>query len=83
MPRSGNAAPLSAAKNESEQFDIHVRLLTKQELSRLIRKAPRSIDAMMKARTIPYLKLGRNVRFRLHDVERALARFTVTEVKLS
>jgi len=58
-------------------IDPYLRLLTKEELAPFIGKAPRSIDRMVRLRVIPYLKIGRHVRFRLRDVEQALDRFVV------
>jgi excisionase family DNA binding protein len=58
-------------------IDPYLRLLTKEELAPFIGKAPRSIDRMVRLREIPYLKIGRHVRFRLRDVEQALDRFIV------
>jgi excisionase family DNA binding protein len=62
--------------------DPYVRLLTKREIARVISKSERSIDNMMKGRVIPFLKLGRSVRFKLRDVEKALSKLTVREVSI-
>jgi len=70
----------SLSAQQKEEFDPYTRLLTKDELSRIIRKARRSVEVLMVERKIPYLKIGHNVRFRLRDVEKALEKFVVKEV---
>ena len=82
MPSTLKPAPSSAA-NESEEIskDLSQRLLTKKELGKVLRKSIRSIELLMLRRQIPYLKLGRNVRFQWPAVERALTKFEVKEVR--
>jgi excisionase family DNA binding protein len=63
-----------------EEFDPYTRLLTKDELAKIIRKKRRSVEGLMADHKIPYLKIGHNVRFRLRDVEKALEKFVVKEV---
>jgi excisionase family DNA binding protein len=55
-------------------------LLTPNEVAALLRVSLRTVARLQKARVLSYLKLGRSVRFRKVDVERALARRTVVEV---
>jgi predicted DNA-binding transcriptional regulator AlpA len=69
-----------AAPSEVD-FDLYTRLLNKRDLAKLIGKSVRSVEYLMKARTIPHVKLGASVRFRLKDVERALGRLTIKEVE--
>jgi excisionase family DNA binding protein len=59
-----------------------LRPITKDELAEFLKVSPRTVDGYVSGRRIPYIKLGRLVRFRLSDVERALQRFTVEEVAL-
>jgi excisionase family DNA binding protein len=75
-----NKAVLFSPAREIEEFDPYVRLLTKDELARIIGKKRRSVEVLMAERKIPYLKIGHNVRFRLRDVEKALEKFVVKEV---
>jgi predicted DNA-binding transcriptional regulator AlpA len=63
-------------------FDVYTRLLDKDELARIIGKSVRSVDNLMRAKAVPYIKVGRSVRFRLRDVEKALQKLTVKEVAL-
>jgi excisionase family DNA binding protein len=59
------------------------RPMTKAELAEFLGVSPRTVDNYVSARRIPFIKLGpRLVRFRLADVERALKRYTISEVSL-
>lgn len=58
------------------------RPMTKAELAEFLRVSDRTVDNYVIGRVIPYIKLGRAVRFRLADVEKALSRYTVKEVSL-
>jgi excisionase family DNA binding protein len=60
--------------------NIYSRPITKAELAEHLRVSPRTVDHYISCRKIPYIKLGRLVRFRIADVERALRRFTVEEI---
>jgi excisionase family DNA binding protein len=56
-------------------------LLTKDELAKLLNVHPRTINAWMAARRIPFLRVGpRMVRYDKHAVERALARNITKEI---
>jgi excisionase family DNA binding protein len=56
--------------------------MTKAELRDYLRVSDRTVDNYVSGRVIPYIKIGRAVRFRLADVEKALARYTVKGVSL-
>ena len=43
-------------------------LLTKRELASKLKIAPRTLDLWMRQRRLPFLKIGKSVRFRLADV---------------
>ena len=43
-------------------------LITKRELARRLRLSTRSIDAWMRTKHLPFLKIGKTVRFRWSDV---------------
>jgi excisionase family DNA binding protein len=73
-----HAAQPSAGKFE----DIYRRPITKIELAEFLSVSLRTVDGYVSSRRIPYIKLGRSVRFRLADVERALKRYTIEEVSL-
>jgi excisionase family DNA binding protein len=47
-------------------------LLNKREIAQRLRFSVRSVDGWMKRGLIPYLKIGRSVRFRWSEVERHL-----------
>jgi excisionase family DNA binding protein len=49
-------------------------LVTKADVGHYFAVSPRTISGWVAARRIPFLKLGRLVRFRLRDVEKALAK---------
>jgi excisionase family DNA binding protein len=80
MPKSQTAGP-SADKLEGVNVP-YPRPMTRQELAAFLGVSQRTIDSYIASRRIPYVKLGRLVRFRLPDVERALSRFTIEEVSL-
>ncbi len=63
---------INAASYKSEAESDH--LLEKAEMGRFLRICSRSLDARMKDGSIPFIKLGRSVRFDLKDVKRALKR---------
>jgi excisionase family DNA binding protein len=65
-----------------ESHEFAAALATKAELARFLNVSPRTVDNYVASRKIPFLKLGRLVRFRLADVERALKRYTISEVSL-
>ena len=48
------------------------RLLTKRQVAELLNVTPRSIDNWMKRGLLPYLKIGRSVRFNASNVIRHL-----------
>lgn len=45
---------------------------TKPEVARLLKISLRFVTHLMRSGALPYLKLGRTVRFRLEDVQRQL-----------
>jgi excisionase family DNA binding protein len=63
-----------------EETGVSARLLKKYELAQFLGKGRRSVELMMLNRQIPFIKIGRHVRFRLSDVEAALEKFVVKEV---
>ena len=78
---SGPALPGTAA-DEITFSDPYTRLLNKREIARFISKSENSVDRLRKKRVIPFLIVGGAIRFRLSDVEKALARYQVKEVAL-
>ena len=72
-----------AATPSADKLEGIARPITKTELAQFLGVSLRTVDAYVSSRRIPYIKLGRLVRFRLPDVERALKRFTVEEVTFS
>ena len=77
MPSKGKVVPNSF---RIEKIGVSERLLKKDELAQFLGKGRRSVELMMIHRQIPFIKIGRHVRFRLSDVEKALEKFTVKEV---
>jgi hypothetical protein len=87
--------PNTAAAEPADQFneqrlrelvdrfnDPYARYLNKRDLGKVLDKSERSIDRMRKKKVIPFVKIGGEIRFRLKDVERALARYVVKEASL-
>ena len=73
MPRSKLKA---AASNAAEQ------LLKKQDIAQRCRTSLRTVDRWVNERRIPYLNLDkRTIRFRWKDVEEAINRMAVKEVR--
>jgi excisionase family DNA binding protein len=56
-------------------------LATTEDVAKLARVSKRTVQIWVHERRIPHLKLGRLLRFRLADVQRALNRHTIQEVK--
>ena len=52
-------------------------LITKRELAARLRKTPRCIEIWMKARYLPYIKIGHSVLFDWQEVVASLKRFEV------
>ena len=58
--------------------EAHVaRLFTEKELSEYLRICRRQLYSWRMCGLIPYIKLGKAVRFRLSDVERVLETLTI------
>jgi excisionase family DNA binding protein len=73
----------SPAVSSADKFeDVYSQLLTYEGLARYSKLSTRTLEYYVAARKIPHIKLGRNVRFRLADVERALKRYEIREVAL-
>ena len=68
----------------SKNRDIFGELLTKEQLAeRIHAPSTRLIDALMRSRKIPFLRLGhRTVRFDWLKVQAALARLEVNAIKV-
>ena len=56
-------------------------LATTEDVAKLARVSKRTVQIWVHERRIPHLKLGRLLRFRLGDVQKALNRHTIQEVK--
>jgi excisionase family DNA binding protein len=65
------------SSHESLTNDRATALLTKKELAPHLRVGPRTIDEWMRAGRIPFLKIGKSVRFRLGDVLEKLGQYRV------
>ncbi|MCE9543629.1 MAG: helix-turn-helix domain-containing protein [Verrucomicrobia bacterium] len=50
-------------------------LITRLDVAHLASVSPRTIDRWVKGRKIPYIKVGRTLRFRWAAVEAALVKF--------
>ena len=51
-----------------------MNLITKEQLSKKVGVTPRTIESWMRLGHVPYIKIGRSVRFDQEDVMRALKR---------
>ena len=72
--RSCNGMPLALLRHEGTEG---IRLLTEQQVAEHLMVCRRQLYNWRKSGLIPYIKLGKAVRFRLVDVEAALAKFTI------
>jgi excisionase family DNA binding protein len=68
--------------SESDLNDPNLRLLDTREIAHVLGKSPRAVQYMIKARVIPHVRIGRNVRFRLPAVMKALEKLTIREVSI-
>jgi excisionase family DNA binding protein len=66
-----DVAPKQATDGSSDS------LLTKKELAPHLRVGPRTVDEWMRKKRVPFLKIGKTVRFRLSDVLEKLNTFRV------
>jgi Helix-turn-helix domain len=62
--------------------DPYSRLISKRELSRFLGKHPNTIDVLRAKKIIPWYRIGGSVMFSLKEVEEALKRYRVREVRL-
>ena len=74
MPQS-YCVPLERTEHQIDH------LATTEDVAKLARVSKRTVQIWVYERRIPQLKLGRLLRFRLADVQRALNRHTIQEVK--
>lgn len=72
-------AAASQAENNSE-FVNNAGWVRKRDLAQYLSLSLRSVDNLIARKAIPFVRLGRSVRFRIADVDRALERFTRKEV---
>lgn len=72
--RSCNGMPLAMPPSQGTEG---IRLLTEQQVAEHLMICRRQLYNWRKAGLIPYLKLGKAVRFRLSDVEAALVKCTI------
>jgi predicted DNA-binding transcriptional regulator AlpA len=70
-----NTAPNSTPGQSSSQLTDEI--LDKRETAKRIRKSVRTVDAWMKARKLPYIKVGRAVLFRWSAILERLDSFRV------
>jgi excisionase family DNA binding protein len=56
-------------------------LMTVDEVAEWVRLAPGTIRQKVKARDIPFVKIGRNTRFRRADIERWIKEHPATETE--
>ena len=77
MP-SANVAQLSATPKNEKLVDLD--LSTRGEVASALRCSTRTVDSLVARRVVPHIKIGRLIRFRLCDVQRALNRLTIKEV---
>ena len=76
---SCNCLPVVVEKPETPRHadTENIRLLTEQKLAEHLMICRRQLYNWRMAGLIPYLKLGKAVRFRLSDVERVLETLTI------
>jgi excisionase family DNA binding protein len=64
--------PMTLNSSTSPPKTAHHALMTEQEASSYLRVSKRSLYCWRMAGLIPYIKIGRAVRFRINEVEAAL-----------
>jgi hypothetical protein len=91
MPKRKFSSPIQSAEVNSprrrftplqiegnlESFDPYSRLLDIHELAAVLKLSWRAVFSMKTQRLIPHIRMGRSIRYRLCDVERALEKITV------
>jgi excisionase family DNA binding protein len=70
-----NTAPSDTLGQPTRQLADEI--LDKRETAKRIRKSIRTVDSWMKAKRLPYMKVGRTVLFRWSDVLAKLETFRV------
>ena len=70
----------TAPKSTSATIDPTIGFLTKVDIVRLTKFSRRKIDGMMAEKRLPFVKVGRSVRFRWPAVEAALLRYELKEI---
>lgn len=66
---------LALRRPDSADFTHSSQYLTKQQVARYLNVSVRTVDSLMRARKLPFIKLTRKlVRFRRQDVDEYLAR---------
>lgn len=80
---SCNCLPVAEAKSVTPlRVDTEsIRLLTEQKLAEHLMICRRQLYNWRMAGLIPYLKLGKAVRFRPTDVQAALEKFTINPIR--
>jgi excisionase family DNA binding protein len=57
-----------------EQIPLPTKYLTKNQLAEILQITPRTVENLMRAGRLPFLTVGRQVRFRLEQVDAELER---------
>jgi hypothetical protein len=65
---------------EGQLFDPYSRLLEIHELARVLHMSWRAVMVLRDQGVIPCIRLGKLVRYRLSDVERALEKLTTNAI---
>jgi len=60
-----------------ELTDTRDRLMRKEEIAQRLGVHPRSVDNWIRSRKLPYIRLGRCIRFRWRDVDAKLSDMAV------
>jgi excisionase family DNA binding protein len=68
--------PMTLNSSTSLSKTTNYQLMTENEVSTYLHVCRRSLFNWRKAGLIPYIKLGKSVRFRVNEVEAALNRMT-------
>lgn len=71
VPMETESARLKAEFGRIREFPANP-YLTKHQIAELFQVTERTIDSWMERRLIPFVKIGRTVRFRIDDLESSL-----------
>jgi excisionase family DNA binding protein len=74
--------PVPPNSQNNISMESKIGLMRKADVAELCSVSPRTIDQWVKEKKIPFVKIGRNVRFRWRAVEAAILSFEHQAISL-